>query len=142
MISKIKIAIDPNATQYEDLIELINHIFYDQEDKIELFLITKEASSLNRLTIPIKPENVFMYTDHSDLYDILVNNMINIYVLGDIELYNDINEDLPINLVLHNVTGTKAIHVDDKIIDKYNWKKKYMTFLDFWTMQIYNYING
>ena len=142
MSEKLNLGFDTTAGVYADFTEMTNHIYSDLSDTIQLYVLTKDANSLNRIPEGFSSDYVYTLDSNAEIISKITELNINIYLSIDKELVDNINSSIPIVLIPKNVIGCKAIYVNNGIIDRYRFQKKYVTFLDFWTNEIYNTING
>lgn len=143
MTNKLRIAFDPTTTwDYQVFRNLIKDMVLDTTE-VEVYIITTNTDTdfIDDVALEaggIESSNIFQVADNDTVVTTLANNQILIYLTAENELVIDVNDSIPLELEINNITGCQAILVNG-IIDANKLQPKYVTMLQFWISQIEKY---
>lgn len=130
-MNKIKIGFSIDKwEEYGNYREILHNLSLAKED-VELYLITTstDQDEINSISsyLELDSSHVFYCTGYSTLASILIQQQIQLYLTGEIDVMQQINES---NIIV------QAIYVNNAIQDSFNLHAKWITMLTFWMLQI------
>src|SRR5687767_14638717 len=135
-MTKLRVSFDPNSG-FGELVW--NNKFYRdfildllQSQYLEVYLVTTDSSDIDSIKeiLNIDDSRVYIETD-TTIINKLSDLGVRIFLTGDQQIYNNIEDDLELSILPGNVNGCQPVLVNN-LVDTYTLRPQYIVKFKFW----------